>query len=156
MSGPPSLSFKVGRSRWQAATGSLFLGFGAVTTLGMVLSPHHFSPLAVVSAVVAFACTGLAFLRVRRNSPVGTLHWDGTHWHWADSVDYSVQSVRVAMDFQRWMLVRLERESARPVWLWLERGAAPNSTWMALRRALAYAARQSQPSAALEQDGAYP
>jgi hypothetical protein len=156
MIGPPSLSFKVGRSRWQTVTGGLFVGLGIVTALGMLFSPQHFSLWAVASAGIALACAGLVFLIAWRNAPVGTLHWDGAHWHWADSADYSVQNIRVTMDLQRWVLVRLERAGAGALWLWLERGAASYGTWMALRRALVYAERQRQPSDALAADGAYP
>ena len=156
MNGPPSLSFNVGRSRWQAATGSLLVGLGAMTTLGVVLSSQHFSILAAASSVLTLACSGGVFYRAWRDAPVGTLYWDGTHWHWADSMDYSVQSVGVAMDLQRRVLVRLERVSARPMWLRLEQGAALPSAWIALRRALVYAARQTRPSDALAQDGVAP
>jgi hypothetical protein len=156
MFGPPSLSFKVGRSRWQTVLGGLFLGLGAMTTLSVVLSLSHFSPWAVAASFFAWTCSGGLYYRAWRNAPVGTLHWDGTHWHWADSVDYSVQRVSVTIDLQRWMLVRLERVSARPIWLWLERGAEPYGTWTALRRALVYAARQPRSSDALANDGVYP
>lgn len=156
MIGPPSLSFKVGRSRWQTATGCLLVGLGAFTTLAMGVSPNHFSPLSVASAVVAWGVFGWVFYRAWRDAPIGTLHWDGTHWHWADSVDYSVQSINVTMDLQRWVLVRLERVTARPMWLWLERDNVSHGTWAALRRALVYAARQPRTSDALTQDGAYP
>jgi hypothetical protein len=112
--------------------------------------------VAVLSVAFAVACSALAFYRSWRYAPVGTLYWDGTHWHWADRMDYSVQKVHVTMDLQRWMLVRLERASARPLWLWLEQGAVPKGRWIALRRALVYATRQRQTSNTLAQDGAYP
>lgn len=156
MIGPPSLSFKVGRSRWQTVTGSLFVGLGAATALGMVLGPSHFSPWAAVFAVFASIFSGLVFYRAWRYAPVGTLHWDGTHWHWADNVDYSVLGLSVTMDLQRWMLVRLERVAARPLWIWLEHGEESHTAWIALRRALVYAARQARPLDAMAQDGAYP
>jgi hypothetical protein len=156
MIGPPSLSFNVGRSRWQTATGCLLIGLGALTVLAMGLNPNHFSPLAVASAVFAWGLSGWVFYRTWRNAPVGRLHWDGTHWHWADSVDYSVERVGVAMDLQRWVLVRLARTSAPPMWLWLEHGSVSHDAWIALRRALVYAARQPLATNALTQDGAYP
>lgn len=156
MSGPPSLSYNVGRSRWQAATGALFVGLGVAVMGGMALNPHHFPPAAMVSVAFAVAGSGFAFYRAWRYAPVGTLHWDGAHWHWADRMDYSVQKVQVTMDLQRWMLVWLERETGRPLWLWLEQGGVPKRNWLALRRALVYAARQPRTSNALAQDGAYP
>jgi hypothetical protein len=156
MIGPPSLSFKVGRSRWQTTAGYLLIGLGALTMLAMGFSPHHFSPWAVASATFAWGVSGWVFYRAWRDAPVGTLHWDGTHWHWADGGDYSVLSVGVTVDLQRWVMVRLERVSACPMWLWLERGDVSHSAWTALRRALVYAARQPRTSDALIQDGAYP
>jgi toxin CptA len=156
MFGPPSVSFKVGRSRWQAVTGVMFVGFGSVTTLAMVLSPHHFPTWAAVFAVIAWACSGWSFYRTLRETPVGTLLWDGIHWHWAGSRDYSVSAISVTMDLQYWMLVRVERISAQPIWLWLERGSRPSTKWIALRRALVHTARRPSAPDALTQGNVYP
>jgi hypothetical protein len=156
MFGPPSVSFKVDRSWWQTAVGTIFGGFGAVTTLGMALSPHHFSLWAVASAGFAWTASVWMFYRAWRDAPVGTLQWDGAHWHWADGVDYSVTTINVAMDLQRWVLIRLERASASPVWLWLEQGTEESGNWIALRRALVYATRRIQSSDVQAQGSVYP
>jgi hypothetical protein len=157
MIGPPSLSFKVGGSRWQAVIGGLLLALGTISVLGMALSPRHFSTWAVACAILGWICTVWVFYRARRDAPVGTLYWDGTHWHWADSLDYSVQSVSVAMDFQRLILVRVERTFAPRMWLWLEWDAVQGSkSWISLRRALVYAAHQPRSSGVSAQEGAYP
>jgi hypothetical protein len=156
MFGPPSLTFKVGRSRWQAATGSLFLSLGLAGALGMALSPLHFSPRAVASTFFLLSCIGLAAYWAWRSAPVGALHWDGSQWHWSDGVDHPVQGLAVTLDFQKWVLVRLNLDSARPLWLWLERGAASPNTWMSLRRALVYAARNAISADGRGDEGALP
>jgi hypothetical protein len=99
-----------------------------------------------LAALLLLALAGAA-LRAWTRSPRGLLAWDGQDWRWADGAGDSPGQVAVALDLQRWLLVRWRADGARAAWLWLERAREPNA-WNALRRAVYSPARTDAPPGA--------
>jgi hypothetical protein len=76
-----------------------------------------------------------------KHAYVGLLSWTGNHWAWLQVGQMpkpEVCELRWAMDFQAFVLVRMRLGSggASTHWIWLERGKASPSGWLAFRRAL--------------------
>jgi hypothetical protein len=73
-----------------------------------------------------------------KNAPVGQLRWDGQDWCW-ESRDYQLgmpaRDIAVALDFQRFVLLRLKNHNHTTLWLWASRSAMPER-WLDLRRAV--------------------
>ena len=65
---------------------------------------------------------------------MGVLHWDGHAWHGVPTTEGAAQ-LRVHLDLQRHLLVRLHGMPCGPQWLWLEAASNP-ARWSALRRAV--------------------
>jgi len=42
----------------------------------------------------------------------------------------------LCLDWQWFVLVRLDADRARPLWLWLQSGSRTDTTWLPLRRAI--------------------
>ena len=74
-----------------------------------------------------------------RASPCGTLVWNGAEWMLEPPSGLQGGTVcatlQVHLDLQRSLWVRLQPESGQALWLWLERGNAPQ-WWGDLRRAV--------------------
>ena len=89
-------------------------------------------------ATAATTLTGLAALLGWKRSPVGQLVWDGQFWRW-EGLGYQAglieQKLSVVVDFQRFLLLRLEDPAHAQLWLWAESHAMPER-WLDLRRAV--------------------
>jgi toxin CptA len=98
----------------------------------------QYSGLALLLGAAAITLSGLAGVVGLKSSPVGQLAWDGQHWHWespAYQAGMSEYELLVAADFQHVVLLRVKNQANASLWLWAERGAAPQR-WLDLRRAL--------------------
>lgn len=133
----PPVFYPLGRSSF---LGGLLLGLwlaGALLTLAWA-SLASLSGGLLLAAGAAVALSGVAAALHWKNTPSGQLAWDGQAWCWvsaADPAGVTAPELAVVADLQRWLLLRLERQSGACLWLWAERRAAP-ARWLALRRAV--------------------
>ena len=90
----------------------------------------------IVAVFTSVVGGGLAAYTGWKNSPVGTLAWDGQGWRW-ESQGYQAgvaeQQLSVIADFQHVLLLRIENQAHASMWLWSERQSAPER-WMDFRR----------------------
>jgi len=64
------------------------------------------------------------------------LVWDGEAWQvLAGAQSHGVRRIHCVLDFQRLMVLQVERADGRVVWLWLA-SRAMDARWLAMRRAL--------------------
>jgi len=142
MHSAPAVSYPVGRSSFYAAfmLGLHGLSAGIWVAWGMVSDAFGLGHLAVLALwIISAAVAVWAWLR----SPTGSLIWDGQHWIWASGELSRTVALSVTLDLQRLMLMQLRSSDAPPLWLWLERGAAP-ARWRPWRRAVFARQKQSQ------------
>jgi hypothetical protein len=87
--------------------------------------------------LVVLSASTLAGILALQREQTGTLLWDGAHWLWADGTEEPVSQLDCALDFQRWMLLRLRLGTEKRVWLWAESdGMDPK--WRSFRRAVVF------------------
>ena len=142
----PAVSFLTARSRWHLRFVLVLVTSTGLTLLGFALGqPQSQQQLLIIGCVwLASAC--LALIDWRR-SPVGCLRWDRQHWHWSGWSDTAACRLILRMDWQSGMLVTLQRDGDRSLWLWLD-VKSDFAQWNALRRAVF-----SSQSIALGDDG---
>lgn len=130
---PPAVSHGVDRSRWHAGLIAALATLCVVScaVLGTTLSSHA-TQLAIGS--ITGVAIALAFSNWK-NTSTGRLQWDGQHWRWSGFGEIGVREVRLVLDFQRVLLVRVCGEDGTCVWLWLETRSADRH-WLSLRRAI--------------------
>ena len=143
----PPVIYPSGRSLLEADGLVLAWTCGLLTLSGWLLtaggSAFIFAAVAAVLLVV-----GVTALRCWRSADHGQLHWDGKCWRWESQAGHTLaqkhkqeqeqeqeQSICVIVDFQSWLLIRMENQSHACQWLWLERKNAPHR-WLDLRRAI--------------------
>lgn len=133
----PSVTYPLGRSRWQLwLLSSLWLS-ALVLVLAWPLTSQQVTwrQFAGLAATIG---AGLVALRGWNNSPVGRLAWDGQVWRWEGrgyQVGMADYDLLVAIDFQSLMLLRIENQAHAKLWLWAERRTLP-ARWLDLRRAV--------------------
>jgi toxin CptA len=138
MHSAPSVTYPVGRSSFAAAVlWVIWLLAAAVTALwwAQARTPGW----RVAMAWLLLLATGLGAGAAWRRSAAGTLHWDGEGWSWPTAGGARAQALEVALDLQRWMLVRWNGGRGAH-WLWLERSRCAER-WDDLRRAVYSRAR---------------
>jgi hypothetical protein len=91
------------------------------------------TPLCIMVGV-NLVCSAIA-LRAWQQSWIGRLGWDGQTWHFSAWPDSVVMRLKLVLDLQWVMLVRVWTQDGRGTWLWLE-SDHPGPTWNAMRRAL--------------------
>jgi toxin CptA len=130
----PAVNFSVKRARWHArflvCTGVL----ARMTLSAFVLEQGPPDVRGAVLALAMLVAGSLAFVGWKQ-SPQGSLRWDGEHWHWSGFAANPQCHVRALMDFQSVMLVTVTAEAHAPVFLWLEAGPG-DAAWRPLRRAI--------------------
>ena len=91
-----------------------------------------------IAGLSAIFFVGLSGLWSFKNSPQGSLSWDGQYWRW-ESASYQAGTAEyellVAADFQHALLLRVNNQARAALWFWAERSALP-SRWFDLRRAV--------------------
>lgn len=98
-------------------------------------------PGAALALLLWLACCGWAHAAV--GGPPALLHWDGAAW-WLrplarQQAGLAVAELCIAMDGQRWLLLRLRLRARRPArWLLLHASdaAASPAAWLEMRRCL--------------------
>ena len=94
----------------------------------------------IYPALLLLGSMGLAVFGLLRplNPTHGlVLRWDGQSWLWSRQKDGGVCSVQSVMDFQVWMLLRLQTSEDASAWIWLQRKDHAHR-WEPLRRALIF------------------
>lgn len=152
MRNAPSVSFPVGRSRFEGGL-LLALGVSGGAALGFWMAQALVPPLWAAGALALWLAGALLAWRRWRATPAGRLQWREGGWFFAGTdvapaADPAPlpRAPRVALDLQQRML--LEVPGFSPRWCWVARRDEPAS-WNALRRAVhARPLRgESQPSA---------
>ena len=129
----PSVTYPVGRSLFLRRILILFwLGGAAATALGSPVSGPGDWRTALAGAALLLAAV-MAW-RFWRGLATGVLQWDGHAWQGLPPAAGSAQ-LRVHLDLQRHLLVRLHGMACAPQWLWLEAAFNP-ARWSDVRRAV--------------------
>ncbi|MGE8321281.1 MAG: hypothetical protein ACN6O3_21225 [Comamonas sp.] len=120
--------------RWIAILGALPL----VVLAAWAAGGEGWSWRVALAALLWLACWCWALAGVGHPAPT-QLYWDGAAW-WLRApgqppAALAVAQLRVAMDGQRWLLLRLRLDGGRIRWLVLH-GAANPAAWLELRRCL--------------------
>jgi toxin CptA len=145
MHSAPSVNYPVGRSPF---AGTLLL---LVWLLGAMAVALWWSLMAAGSwrlllAGLAVGAVGALAARQWWLTPAGDLTWDGEAWNWKPAAGSQEGSLHVAVDLQRWLLLRWAT-SGSVSWLWLERSRR-SDRWDDVRRAVYSRARPEAPRGA--------
>jgi len=144
MHSAPAVSYPVGRSSFYGAVLAGLHGLGACVLIAWVMAadtPRLGHVLGGLLCLSSLAVAGWSW----RHVPNGTLTWDGQHWIWTQDDLSRPVTPRVTLDLQHLMLMQLCSSDAPPLWVWLERSAAP-ARWRACRRCV-FAPQPAQPGA---------
>jgi toxin CptA len=144
----PSVSYPVERSRFLGGLLAVLVlaGVAAGAMVGQ-RTPLHAWQVVVVWAVILLAGLGAGFFW--RSLPQGELRWDGHCWEGPGAATRP-SGVRVHLDLQRHLLVRLQEAGDTGSWLWLSAASRPER-WDDVRRAV-----YSRAMTEAKQDGANP
>lgn len=148
MHSAPSVSYPVRRSLYPGGALAAVWLAGAATTL---FSWQRVSPSGMQAAVACavWAVAGAMACRFWLAMPQGELRWDGHTWE-SPGVSTSSAEVRVHLDSQRHLLLRVHGVESTGGWLWLSATSRPER-WNDLRRAV-YSRATTDP----KQDGTNP
>jgi hypothetical protein len=105
-------------------------GFGAVQIPADLI---YLVPMLLFSLALAVFCMS----RSRPAVHGSVLRWDGQNWFWSRQNDDGLCAVHCVMDFQAWMLLRLQTSEDARECIWLQRKDHVKS-WYPLRRALIF------------------
>ena len=137
---PPALAHPAGRASWLAALLLALWLPALLATLAATFSGSARSGAWLGVPWLALALIGGGLWRFWRQQTPRELAFDGQGWLLREPgrPDQAVSRVQVALDGQRFLLLRLERAGAPPLWLCLRRGAgsAAAAAWRLLRCAL--------------------
>lgn len=134
MHSAPTVSYPVGRSRFQGQLMGVLLALGGLAGAGwwsVVDTPGWRQGLFFATLIL----TGMVAVQAWWRSPVVVLAWDGETWRCNGGGVSMVGQVRLHLDLQFCILLCLHSDDAERLWLWTERRTAP-AAWLALRRAL--------------------
>lgn len=145
LASPPAIDYPLARSRLLIALA------GFVWTLAVVIDGYW---LLVAPAgdwrpwagAMVTACVAWLSWRSGPLTQSGVLIWDGAAWFWAHSAVRLAGRVAVRLDMQSGLLLRFVVDGGSSRWFWLEQASRPGD-WLALRRAVAVAARRPRDEA---------
>ena len=149
MHSAPAVSYPVGRSSMRTLL-YVLPALLAVLACGAWVW-QSVSPDTVRIAVLCLG--GLVLLLAVREAlrpPQGQLVWDGQCWRWDVASGAQMGEVHARLDVQAHLLLEFRPMQGRGIWLWLERGMAPQS-WDDLRRAV-YALPADRPPIPVAQE----
>ena len=137
MHSAPPVTYPMGRSHFQGFA-LLVLWLAGVAVLILWWQAAQSVDWRLWAMLAVMLALGLAAGLGWKNSPVGQLRWDGQEWCW-ESRGYQsgtpARQLTVAVDFQRFLLLRLENHDHATLWLWAGWSAMPER-WLDLRRAV--------------------
>ncbi|MGQ0708376.1 MAG: hypothetical protein ACT4NV_01350 [Rhodoferax sp.] len=125
---------------WSWALAWVIASLGVLGTVVFALAPGAPGAWSAVAATAAWSAAVLAWMRW--HACPGELSWDGGQWRWqaATQPQAAACGVRVCMDFNHWMLVRVRPVGRlRSRWLWLQRRHPAH--WHLVRAVLCNAAQ---------------
>lgn len=138
--GAPPVRYPVARSRWLASALALYVFAGGLALLAWaaVGAGTHGGWISAAGSLW-LACSALAGW-FWRTAPCGTLVWNGMAWtlespQGAALCPPCTAAPQVHFDLQRRLWLRLQPETGRALWLWLEWRSQP-ARWDDLRRAV--------------------
>ena len=141
MDGPPAVTVAVS-GRGLDGTIAVSMSFLLVLSLAglfacgaLQIPADLIYPTLLLLGSMGLAVFGL--LRPRTATHDLVLRWDGQNWLWSRQKDEGVCSVQSVIDFQVWMLLRLQTSEGASEWIWLQRKDHVHS-WEPLRRALIF------------------
>lgn len=134
MRSAPTVSYPVGRSRFQAGLLGL-LGLGGVALAAVWRDPFGAWGWRQVLFATLFGMAWLGALRAWLKAPAGVLSWDGQGWTWQGLQTEPCSAVRVHLDLQGVMLLGAVLNNGRILWLWPQR-SSDGIAWTAFRRAV--------------------
>lgn len=151
MHSAPSVSFPVGRCvLHERACAAMAVLAGA----SIALAWPHLSAVQVGLVAMTWVVWCLFAVRALQRHPRGRLVFHaptgaprpaGHAWSWQGSgtgaIEQPIDSPALVIDLQACLLLRLAPAPGVPAWIWVEAGQAPRD-WLALRRALLWAAGQ--------------
>ena len=140
MHNAPSVSFPVGRSRFQGWLIGLLVGLGALSVFAWSVQADS---LGWRQWLAASLCVTTSIWNIWSwwRCPVGSISWDGVAWCWTVGERSVVVLPEMVLDLQFAILLRLPTtEETGVTWLWLDR-ATNSLRWMAVRRAIYSRAR---------------
>lgn len=139
MHSAPPVSYPVGRSRFAAVTlASLWL-LGVLAAIFWWAQAQAPGALPVGGVALLLVGVGAFAAWSWVHAPCGELSWDGESWNWTIAGRADTGTLEVALDLQRWLLLRWS--AGRAVrWLWVER-AGRSQHWDDVRRAVYSRAR---------------
>lgn len=146
------LTVTLDRDPWWSAGVVIWASLAVASSLSWWLAMRQVPGSAWLLAVTVAAMVHAAWLVVRewRRGPM-VLRWDGQAWSVDDGRRVQAGQARIAIDFDRWMLLRLmpgqPGQPAVAAWIPVSAGGLPPGRWHALRCALVRHARSS-PAAA--------
>ena len=134
MNSAPAVQYPVGRSTFQ---GYFLL---ASSVVGLLVGLMWLgADVAIGGAQIVFAIVLAIALSLAghawHHTEVGLLSWGGESWSWSKGRQSTNGRLAVHFDLQFLMILALQPEKGRPVWLWAERVSDP-VRWRALRRAV--------------------
>ena len=134
MHGAPAVTYPVGRSRFQ---GQLVALAGLVGVFVGLLWCFQASPITWRQPVFVLLLTSSLFIAFRqwRDSPTGSLRWDGQDWTWNRQGFSTNGSLTVHLDLQFCFLICLQSERDGRIWLWPQ-CEDRLARWLDLRRAV--------------------
>ena len=124
----------------RVSVGGSPLWIGAVAALSATAAANVLAWLAAVAAwpgsmalvvPAALAAAGVAGHWAHRKQAGGELAWTGECWHWLGWPGHA----HVALDLDRWMLLRFDAQAGRRRWIALEQRRV-QGPWAGLRAAL--------------------
>ena len=130
----PAVSFLTARSRWHLRFVLVLATSVGLTLVGFALGQPQSQWQLLILGCAGLVSACMALIDWSR-SPVGCLRWDRQHWHWSGWSDSAACGLILRMDWQSGMLVTLQREGDRSLWLWLD-ARSDFGQWNALRRAI--------------------
>ena len=134
MHNAPSVSFPVGRSRFQGWLLGLISLIAVLADWLWCLQADSIGwrqGLFLLILLVTLVDSVLVWQR----TPTGSLRWDGQVWSW-NSVNAPVSGVlAVHLDLQFCLVLSLRQVNGVRIWLWIER-RGDATRWDALRRAV--------------------
>lgn len=144
------MQYPVLRSRWLASALALYALAGGLALLAWALvgAGTHWGWTSAAGGLW-LVCSALAGW-FWRTAPCGTLVWNGADWTLESSQGVALcapcTSLQVPFDLQRRLWLRLQPDTGRALWLWLERRSQPER-WDDLRRAVYSRVRSGGPDA---------
>ena len=130
----PSVNYSVKRSRWQLRLIVCVILLALATLSVFVMGQEALDARTGAVGSILLGAMVTALLGWKQ-SPQGTLRWDGNHWYWSGFPENLQCRLTLMMDCQGFVIVAIKSEVAVAIFLWLEK-CPSGANWKPLRRAI--------------------